>query len=260
MKLGMVTYLMGAEMDLPALIQFCAATGLSGVELRTGHAHGVEVSLSAVQREEVKRRFDDSPVEIAGLGSAFEYHGKDPAGVAANVEASKVYAQLAADVGAPGIKVRPNALFDDEDPAVTCERIGRAWGEVAAAAADLGVEVRMEVHGSGGSADPKHIRTMLDHAAHPNAKVCWNSNPGEEDQHGSIAPNFKLLEHAIGLVHITEIGLYQYPWQELFDLLKARGYTGYCLAEIAANPDPERFMKYYRTLFDLYTGNYRYPR
>lgn len=259
MKLGMVTYNMGKDMKVPELIKFCIETGLQGVELRTEHAHGVELSLSAAERAEVKKQFDDSPIEIAGLGSIYEFHSKDPDEVRRNVEGSKAYAQLAADVGAPGIKLRPNGLHPGEPVEVTCERIGKAWREVAAAAADLGIETRMEVHGKG-SSEPKHMRMMADVADHPNALICWNSNTGEQDEHGSIRANFDLLKDRIALVHITEIGVYQYPWQELFDLLKGIGYQGYCLTEIQYNEQPERFMKYYRTLFDLYTGNYRYPQ
>ena len=36
--------------------------------------------------------------------------------------------------------------------------------------------------------------------------------------------------------------------------------TGGNLAEIAYNPEPERFMKYYKTLFDLYTRRDKFPR
>ena len=42
-------------------------------------------------------------------------------------------------------------------------------------------------------------------------------------------------KHKIGLVHITELCDPAYPWQELFSLLKADGYSGYTLAEIPAS-------------------------
>lgn len=260
MKLGMVTYNMGKDMDCPALIRFCQATGLAGVELRTTHAHGVELALSKAERAEVRKQFADSGVEIAGLGSTYEFHSKDPAEVKRNIEGSIAYAQLAADVGAPGIKVRPNGLHNDVPIEQTCEQIGKALRQVATFAAGIGVQVRLEVHGGNGSADPPNIRKMIDYADHPNALVCWNSNTGEQDANGSIQANFDLLKDKVALVHITEIGVYQYPWQQLFDNLKQIGYGGYCLAEIQYNPEPERFMKYYRTLYDLYTGNYRYPQ
>ena len=53
MKLGMVTYMWGAEWDLPTLIKNCADAGFEGVELRSTHKHGVEVTLSKEQRAEV---------------------------------------------------------------------------------------------------------------------------------------------------------------------------------------------------------------
>jgi len=259
MKLGMVTYNMGKDMSVDQLIALCKAAGLAGVELRTTHAHGVEVSLSPEERADVRKKFADSGVIIAGLGSAFEYHSDNPEEVEKNVRDSIEYAKLAADVGASGIKVRPNGIPKREDPEITLERIGKAWGKVAAAAADVGVQVRMEVHGAEQTRNLANMRKMLDYANHPNATVCWNSNASDMDEQGSIRANFDLVKHALGQVHITDIGVYQYPWQELFTLLKENNFGGFCLAEIAENPDPERFMKYYRTLFDLYTGGYRYP-
>ena len=74
MQLGLVTYNMAKEWDIDTIIEKCANTGFEGVELRTTHAHGVEVDLSKEERAEVKKRFEDSPIELAGLGSAFEYH------------------------------------------------------------------------------------------------------------------------------------------------------------------------------------------
>ena len=72
MKLGLVTYNLGKDWDVPTIIEKCIETGFEGVELRTTHAHGVEVDLTKDQREEVKSRFEDSPIELAGLGSAVE--------------------------------------------------------------------------------------------------------------------------------------------------------------------------------------------
>ncbi len=259
MKLGMVTYKMGEKMSVDELIDLCKKAGLGGVELRTTHAHKVEPGLSKQERADVKKKFADAGVVIAGLGTTCEFHAKDDAVVRKQIETAKEFAQLAADVGCPGIKVRPNGSHKDEDFAKTIERIGRAWGEVAKFAGDLGLEVRMEVHGNEDSRKPASIRKMLDIANQPNAKACWNCNGGEEDANGSIKANFDLLKGSIGEVHINDIGIPKYPWQELFTLLKESGYQGYCLAEIDYNEDPVRFMQYYRMLFDLYTGQYKYP-
>src|SRR5436305_8035565 len=74
MKLGIVTYNIAKDWDLPTIIKNCAEAKLQGVELRTGHAHHVEVNLNQQQRAEVKQRFRDAPVELMGLGSAFDFH------------------------------------------------------------------------------------------------------------------------------------------------------------------------------------------
>lgn len=259
MKLGMVTYQMGAKMNCDELIALCRDAGLAGVELRTTHAHGVESTLGKAERDTVRKKFADSGIAIAGLGTAFDFHSQDAALVRKNIEGTKEYVKLAVDVGAPGVKVRPNGVNKGEELAVTHERIGKAWGELAAFAADLGVQIWMEVHGPEGSREPASIRAMLDHANHPNALVCWNCNGGETDANGSIKANFDLLKHAIAEVHINDIGIPKYPWQELFTLLQGINYQGYCLAEIEYNDQPVRFMQYYRMLFDLYTGRYQYP-
>ena len=154
MKLGLVTYQLGKDWDVPTLIEKLTALQYEGVELRTEHAHGVEDTLSPAQRAEVRRRFADSPVELVGLGSTFEFHALDPEVVRQNVEGTKRYCQLARDVGAGGVKVRPNG--HQEAAGVpreqTLDQIGRALRECGVAAAENGVQIRLEMHGTVGDA------------------------------------------------------------------------------------------------------------
>ena len=109
-QLGIVTYNIAKDWDLPTILARLEKLGFAGVELRSGHAHKVEVDLTGPQREEVRQRFEDSPVHLAGLGSAFEYQSADPAVVRKNIEGTKEYIRLAHDVGSPGVKVRPNGI------------------------------------------------------------------------------------------------------------------------------------------------------
>ena len=106
---------MAKDWDVPTIIKNCTETGFQGVELRTTHAHQVEVDLSATERADVAKIFADSPIELAGLGSAFDYHSADSDVVRQNIEGTKEYTKLAADVGASGVKVRPNG-FPNEVP------------------------------------------------------------------------------------------------------------------------------------------------
>lgn len=250
MKLGMVTYNLGRAWDLETLIAHCEEAGFAGVELRTTHAHGIEVALSAAERRAVKRRFADSGVELVGLGSAFEYDAVDPQVLLRHIDGTKEYVRLAHDLGVGGVKVRPNNVHVDEGIPIeqTLEQIGRSLRECGEFARDLGVQIRLEVHGLTTS-DPAHIRTIIDYADHDNVFVCWNSNATDVVD-GSIDGSFASLQDAIALVHITELWN-DYPWQRLFTLLRQSGYSGYCLAEIPESPEPLRLMRYYRALWQV---------
>ena len=46
MKLGIVTYNIAKDWDVPTLIKNCTETGFQGAELRTTHAHRVEVTVA----------------------------------------------------------------------------------------------------------------------------------------------------------------------------------------------------------------------
>src|SRR5947207_11215789 len=154
MKLGMVTYNLAKDWDIDAIIKNCEEAKFEGVELRTTHAHKVEVNLTASQREDVRKKFHDSNVELMGLGSAFDYHTPDHAQLRKDIEATKEYIKLAHDVGAPGVKVRPNGFPKDVPQQKTLEQIGKSLREVGDFGDSHGVQIRLEVHGTGTSLLP----------------------------------------------------------------------------------------------------------
>jgi sugar phosphate isomerase/epimerase len=249
-QLGIVTYNIARDWDLDTIFKKLEALGYEGVELRTTHAHKVEVDLGKARREEIRKRFEDSVVQIAGLGSAFEYQAADPAVLRANIEGTKEYVQLAHDIGAPGIKVRPNGVPRGADLDATLRQIGRALHEVGEFAQDFGIEVRVEVHGAVTQELPNFAR-ILAYADHPNVFACWNSNPTDV-KGGSIKENFALVAGRIREVHLRDLTDEGYPWRELFALLKAQNYEGFTLAEIPESRDPDRVLKYFRALWIAY--------
>jgi sugar phosphate isomerase/epimerase len=249
-KTGIVTYNIAAEWDLDTIIERCEELDLSGVELRTTHAHGIEVSLSKTERNEVRRRFADSKIDLVGLGSTFEYHSPDAEELRSQIDGTKEYVLLARDVGAAGVKVRPNAFPDGVSKEQTIEQIGTALREVGEFASDHGIEIRLEVHGRG-TAHPPYIAGMLDIAGHRNVRACWNCNSTDMDADGSIDDHFALLKDRLGLVHLH--GLYEdYPYERLVELLADIGYDGYCLAEIPESDDPVTVLRYFTRLFSTW--------
>lgn len=250
MKLGIVTYNIAKDWDVPTLIKNCTEAKFQGAELRTTHAHGVEVTLSKPQREAVKKQFQDSPVELMGLGSAFDFHTPDQAKLRADVVATKGYILLARDVGAPGVKVRPNGLPPEVPKEKTLAQIGKSLREIGEFAADHGVQIRLEVHGKDTSLVP-NIKTIMDVANHPSVGVCWNSNQTDLEGEG-FDHNFDLLKKRIFTVHLRDLHLDEYPFRKLLTRLNESSFTGYCLAEIPESKDPVRVLKYFRSLWLAY--------
>ncbi|MCS6830728.1 MAG: TIM barrel protein [Armatimonadota bacterium] len=250
-QLGLVTYNLARSWDVPTLIARCRATGFAAVELRTTHAHGVEPDIGAARRKEIRQQFEDSGIVLWGLGTVCEFHSPDAAVVRENIETCKRFCELARDVGAKGVKVRPNALPEGVPVAKTLEQIGRALVECGQSGAENGVEIWLEVHGQG-TQEPANIARIMQHCAHPSVGITWNSNP-TDIKGGSVRESFELLKTYIRSCHITEL-TNNYPWRELFGLLKGIGYNRYTLAEIpgletTSVADIERFMRYYRALW-----------
>ena len=186
-------------------------------------------------------------MQLAGLGSAFEFHAADPAILRTNIDGTKEYVRLAHDVGAPGVKVRPNGVPKGGDLDATLRQIGAALHEIGEDAADFGVAIRVEVHGSVTSEVPKFAKIM-EYANHPNVYTCWNSNPSDVKA-GSIKENFALVAPKIHEVHLRDLTDEAYPWRELFALLQAQKYEGFTLAEIPQSSDAERVLRYFRSLW-----------
>ncbi|MFI5381165.1 MAG: sugar phosphate isomerase/epimerase family protein [Tepidisphaerales bacterium] len=232
---GLVTYLWARDWDLPTLIRNCTTTKVLGVELRTTHAHGVEPKLTADQRTEVKKRFDDTPVKLVGLGSAEEFHSPDAKKREQAIETTKAFIKLSHDVGGSGVKVRPNDLPKGVPPEKTIEQIGKSLNIVGAFGADYGQQIRLEVHG--GCARLPIIRQIMDVATHPNVAVCWNSNDSDKEQPG-LEHNFDLVKARLGkTTHVRQLDTPGYPFQDLLNLFVKAGYNGWWLLE-AGGKDP----------------------
>ena len=247
-KLGLVTYNVAKDWDVPTIIKNCEATGFEAVELRTTHKHGVEPALAAAERAEVRKRFADSNVRLLSLGSTCEFHAPDAKTVRKNIDETKRFIELAHDLGCLGVKVRPNGIPAGVPEEKTIGQIGAALRECGESAAPASVEIWVEVHGRD-SAHPPRIAGMMKAAAHPSVAVCWNSNADDLMGGTSVKPAFDLLKPWLRNCHINELANPKYPWRELFTLLRESGYRRYTLCEVQESTDPIRFMRYYAALW-----------
>jgi len=234
MNFGLVTYLWASKWDLPTLISNCEKTGVLGVELRTTHSHGVEPNLNKRQREDVRLRFADTPVTLVGLGSDERFDNPDPAVLAKAIEATKAFVKLSQDVGATGVKVKPNSFHKDVPHEKTIEQIGKSLNIVGAYAADYNQQIRLEVHGQ--CAELPTIKAIMDIADNPNVFVCWNSNKQDLSGNG-LEYNFNLVKDRFGATaHVHDLNSTEYPYQQLMNLFVKMDYKGWLMLEASTKP------------------------
>lgn len=257
-QLGLVTYNVPATWDLPTLLDTCKAVGVTAVECRTTHKHGVEPSLSPADRKRVKGQFADSGVRFWGCGSVCEFHSPDAAVVAKNVEECKRFLGLVKDLGGTGVKVRPNGVAKGHTVEKACEQIGKALVGCGTAAADLGLEIWVEVHGSVTQV-PANMKRIMDACGHKSVGVTWNSNPTDL-KGGSLAEGFDLLTPHIKSCHINDLtndAAGKYPYRDLFKRLTGIGYDRYTLCEVGKSYSPEEgreFLTGYKKLWEELVG------
>lgn len=235
MKFGLVTYQWGKDWDLATLIANCRTAGIWGVELRTQHAHKVETNLSASQRLAVKKQFKDSGITCIGYGSNFEYHSPDPSELQRNIEGTKEYIKLCHDIGATGIKVKPNTLPPEVPKEKTIAQIAASLNEIGKFAQDYDQLIRVEVHGRITSELP-NMKAIFDQVREPNVKICWNCN-GTDLLPPGLEGNFNMVKKWLGdTIHIHELDKPQYPYPQLFGLLADAKYEGWLLLEASSDP------------------------
>src|SRR4051812_26345421 len=246
MLLGCVTYNLLKDWDLDTLITKLETAGFEAVELRTGHKHGVEPSLDAAGRERVKARFARTKVRLLSLGSTCEFESPDPAERRRQIETGKQFVDLAHDVGAWGVKVRPNGFPKEGSHETTIKNIGASLRELGEYGTGKGVEIWLEVHGRETQV-PTVAAAIMKATGHDDVGLCWNSNPTDVIN-GSVKQSFDLLRKHIRNCHINELSS-GYPYREFFALLQQSGYDRYTLCEAQESKEPERYLANYRALW-----------
>ena len=92
-----------------------------------------------------------------------------------NIEQTKEYIKLCRDIGATGIKVKPNDLPAGVPKEKTIAQIAASLNEVGKFARDFDQLVRVEVHGNLTQEIP-NMKAIFDQVTEPNVKICWNCN------------------------------------------------------------------------------------
>ncbi len=256
MKLGLLTFNMATEWDLDEIIEKCLDLGFKGVEFRNQreHAHGVEVDLSAAERQQVRKRFEDAGLAICGLSTGCAFDAIDAEELEMNVSDARAHLELAADLGAGGVKVYGNKAHEDEGVSRedTIKQIGTTLAGLSDYAETLGVQVRFEMHGDFTS--PEECNRIIELAGGgPGICLIYNCNNAHDvDADGSIEASYRGVAHNVGHVHVHDLADPAFPYLEFVRLLKADDYDGWCTGELPDSPDRERVLQYFVELWRAY--------
>ncbi|MEV0593540.1 sugar phosphate isomerase/epimerase family protein [Nonomuraea cavernae] len=229
MKLALSTLGMPGE-GLGRAIEVAAGHGCHGLELRLHPDTGVHRGLGRDERRSVRERIADAGLEVAALAG---YVGVcEPGPDEPAVEALLADLALAAQLGAPGVRVFPRG----DDPAVGARRL-RA---VAGAAADLGVRVLVETHDH--LATGAAVAGLLDAAAVPETTGAlwdllhpWRSGEPPAATLAALRPwlAYVQVKDAVSAGDSTPVpmGAGAVPLEECGTLLREAGYDGWVSLE-----------------------------
>lgn len=225
--------------------------GYTAIEWRLADGAIIEPDASA----DVRRRLREVPavhgIEVACLDSSCRTVQAEPKERAATIEAGRRMLDLAAEIGAPFLRV-----FGGELPANTTRTsLLSSTAEVLHAlgsyGAERGVTVILETHDAWTNSED--VRALLQAVALPAFKVLWDTHHtyrfGE-----APAQTLALLGDAIAYVHIKDsrlsvsdpsawtyclLGEGDVPLREICEELTKRGYAGYLSLEWEKKWHPE---------------------
>ena len=247
MKLSLLTYLLGKDMTLDELLDVVREAGIDGLELRAeaGHKHGVELDLDAAARAAVKDRFAEARAPFACLATGCKFEDLDDARRQAEIDRAKAYCDLAADCGAPRIRVFGNAFPEGADKSQVVHNVGVALREIAEHAQDRGVDVGLEMHGD--FYFWEYALDAVEIADHPRVGIVYNCDPRELN-FGPIAEFYLPVRPYLRHIHMHDLES-GYPYKALFGMLKRDGYGGFMSLECSPSADPVRVIRLYAKLW-----------
>ncbi|WP_157547742.1 sugar phosphate isomerase/epimerase family protein [Nonomuraea candida] len=229
MKLAVSTLGMPGD-GLDRAIEIATGQGCRGLELRLHPDTGVHAGLGPEERASVRERIEGAGLEISALAG---YVGIcEPGPDEPVVQALLADLRLAADLGAPGVRVFPRG----DDPAVGARRLKAVSG----AAADLGRRVLVETHDS--MATGAAVAALLAEAGTPETTGAiwdllhpWRHGEPPARTLAALAPylSYVQVKDAVSAQDTTPVPMWtgSVPLDEAGELLRGAGFGGWVSLE-----------------------------
>lgn len=229
------------ELGLREMLETAKRFGYDAVEPRTAanHAHGIEFSLGAEERVAVRQLVAEVGVPLCCLATSCRY--ADPEACPSQVEETLRYIDLAADVGAPRLRVFGGTIPARVTREAAVECVSAALLSVADHAAERGVVICMETHDHW--CNPADMAAVMRRVDHPAVRVNWDIMHPVRVVHVSMKEAFEGLKRWIRHVHfhdgvttagklnLVPIGEGEIDHKTAVEALESIGYDGYMSGE-----------------------------
>ncbi|MFI6902999.1 sugar phosphate isomerase/epimerase family protein [Nonomuraea sp. NPDC050394] len=215
---------------LDRAIEVAVAHGCQGLELRLHPDTGVHAGLSRDERAAARKAVESAGLEISALAGYVRVC--EPGPDEPLIEALLADLKLAADLGAPGVRVFPRG----DDPAVGARRLQAVSGT----ARELGLRVLVETHDL--MATGAKVAELLDAAGSPDTTGAlwdllhpWRHGETPADTLSSLGSHLAYVQvkDAVSANDSTPVPMWSgsVPLHECGELLKSAGYDGWVSLE-----------------------------
>jgi sugar phosphate isomerase/epimerase len=228
MKLSFMTFLY-PQLECEALISKARRFGYDGIEFRaeSGHRHGVELDAAPGAIRAIRARLADAGIETSCLATSVKFADPDQAERDANLDRLFRFAELAAEVGAPCIRVFADPIPNggrgkrEESYQFQSEYLARG----AAAVDSAGVKLCLETHSVFRAFDAGEV---MFRAGYPSAlRINWHLEHCLV--HGEDVD--EAYRHVKGRVIHAHFSMSPHIERQM-ELLAHEGFTGYFSLEM----------------------------
>lgn len=227
------------ELSMEKLISTARRFGYQGVEPRidSKHKHGLETDATTGKRKEIKKLSENSGIAFACIATSCVFANQET--VKQNIEKTMQCIDLAADVGAPRLRVFGGQLGDGISRAEAIKLVADSLRSLADYASQHKITVCMETHDYW--CDPEHVATIMKQVNHPAIAANWDvMHPVREDM-ATMDQAFQSLKPWIRHLHVHDatartadllpIGTGGYDHKRAIELLQTIPYDGFISGE-----------------------------
>jgi sugar phosphate isomerase/epimerase len=244
--------------DLNRALHYTQLWGLHGMELRT--VGGPEDRIPFVNERQIREHLEGTDLLLGSVvPSMFEGPVSDRAAWMNDLLQFEDTLKLCNRIGCPRVTISPFAA----EPEVSLDRVVDALGRAGEEAAEYGVLLAVRNGPETACPTGAALADVLTTVGHPNVRAAWNPagalRAGEHPLDGltALAGLVTLVRCSDG--YVTEEGYWEdttlgegaVGWEEQFELLHARDFTGPISLEIYVEPRPEEGLRSATTLIHM---------